>query len=89
MGKINNTLTVLRDEKLTVFSDNIKIDPAIEALPLGPKTRKEVAREYDVTLKTLRCRLRKAKIDVPGGIIFPKTLKNIYNALGLPKNLVT
>jgi DNA invertase Pin-like site-specific DNA recombinase len=66
-----------------------KYDPVIESLSLKAKTRQEVADEYGITLKTLRMRLKKAKIRIPPGRLFPKTLKIIYSKFGMPGGLKT
>jgi hypothetical protein len=64
-----------------------EFDPVIESLALRAKTREEVAEEYGFTVKTLNVKLKEENIYVPPGVILPKTLKTIYNALGLPPGL--
>lgn len=62
-------------------------DPFIESLQLTVKTRETVAREYNVTPKTLVSRLEKNKIFLPRGTLFPNTIKLIYHTLGCPASL--
>jgi hypothetical protein len=79
----------LKDKARALFFEKMKFDPDIESLVLRPKTRMEIAEEYGITVETLRCRLRGAKVKIPPGIIFPKHIKLIYYALGIPPNLKT
>ena len=58
----------------------------MEALHLKAKSRQEVADEYGICVKTLVSRLEAAGVILDPGIIFPKTLKIIYDTLGLPPN---
>ena len=53
---------------------------------LKAKTRQVVAEEYGVSVKTLNRRLKKACVFVEPGVFFPKTLKIIYETLGIPSN---
>jgi hypothetical protein len=46
-----------------------------------------VANEYGISLKTLSLRLKKAKIKIPPGRLFPKTLRIIYSKFGMPSGL--
>ena len=62
-------------------------DPVIESLVLKAKTRQEVADEYGICVKTLNSRFEEVSIIIGPGLIFPKTLKIIYYALGLPAGL--
>jgi hypothetical protein len=54
---------------------------------LKAKTRQEIADEYGICVKTLNSRLEEANIFVGPGLVFPKTLKMIYDTLGVPKNI--
>ena len=56
----------------------------METLTLKAKTRQEVADEYGICVKTLLSRLEEAGIILDPGLIFPKTLKIIYDTLGIP-----
>lgn len=56
-------------------------------LILKAKTRQEVADDYGICVKTLNNRLAKANIIVGPGLIFPKTLKIIYETFSGPKVL--
>ena len=53
-------------------------------LQLTPKTRIQIANEYDVDYKTLMRRLKKHEIDLPPGLIYSKNQKKIYESLGYP-----
>jgi len=68
------------------LSSNISV---MEKLILTVKTRQEVADEYGICEKTLVSRLEAAGVILDPGIIFPKTLKIIYDTLGMPPNLKT
>lgn len=59
----------------------------METYSLKAKTRQDVAKEYGICIKTLNRRLDKANIIVETGIVFPKTLKIIYDTFGVPENL--
>jgi hypothetical protein len=50
------------------------------------KTRQQIAREYGISVKTLNRRLAKVNIVIERGILFPKTLSEIYASLGVPKS---
>lgn len=63
-------------------------NPLIESMKLTVKTRQQVAAEYGTTVHTLVCRLRANGIELPRGNIFPKTIKEIYYALGIPAGLM-
>ena len=56
----------------------------METLILKAKTRQQVADEFNITVKNLNKRLDKAKIILEPGLIFPKTLKIIYETFGAP-----
>lgn len=64
-----------------------KFSSIIETLELRPKTRQEVANEYGISVNTLKSKLVMLNIALSPGLIFPKTLKTIYYALGLPPYL--
>lgn len=53
----------------------------------GIKTRQQVAEEYGICVKTLIRQLEFARVILPPGVIFPKTLNLIYDTLGHPKKL--
>jgi DNA-binding phage protein len=55
---------------------------------LETKTRQQVAKEYGISTKTLYRRLKKANIPLSPGLIFPKTLDDIYYTFGVPKCLL-
>jgi len=57
----------------------------METLILKAKTRQEIAEEYGICRKTLSRRLKKAKIYIDSGLIFPNQLKVIYETFGVPK----
>ena len=63
-----------------------KSDPVIDSLILKVKTRQELAEEYGICVKTLKRRLEKVNIETGNGLIFPKTVKIIYETLGVPKS---
>jgi transcriptional antiterminator len=66
---------------------NRSSDPFIYSLPLKVKTRLEVAEEYGISVRTLSRRLKKSKISLPNGIIFPNQLREIYYILGVPAKI--
>lgn len=53
-------------------------------LNLKAKTRKEVAIEYGIKVRTLYRWLKKEDIRLPSGLIKPKHLKMIYETFGHP-----
>jgi hypothetical protein len=59
----------------------------IETLRLMPKTQQQVAGEYGISVNTLKNRLKLTRIELPKGMIFPNTQKEIYSKLGLPAGL--
>lgn len=63
------------------------MDYYIESLQLTVKTRETIAREYNVTSKTLIRRLKKKGILLSPGTLFPNTIKLIYHTLGYPAHL--
>lgn len=48
------------------------------------KTRLQMATEYGVDYKTFMRLLKKHDIQLPRGLIYPKSQKNIYEHLGYP-----
>jgi hypothetical protein len=66
-----------------------EFDQNIESLLLKPKTRQQVADEYGISVNTLKNRLKRIRIKLPKGLIFPSTQKIIYSRLGLPSGLKT
>ena len=62
-------------------------EPFIDSLPLKVKTRLEVADEYGISVRTLLRRLKRNKISLPHGSVFPNKLKEIYYSLGVPAKL--
>jgi hypothetical protein len=55
--------------------------------PPFPKTRAQIAIEYELSAKVLRRKLKEAKIKLPPGQILVKDQKRIYRALGPPSYL--
>ena len=84
---INNHVHLNRPLRKLLSFKNSRYNPALDTLTLKVKTRQEVANEYGILLKTLSLRLKKAKIKIPPGLLFPKTLKIIYSKLGMPSGL--
>ncbi len=65
--------------------ENIKYDPLIETLGIKVKTRKELAAEYGISVKTLNKRIKEAGLEIPTHkLLFPNKLKLIYYTLGIP-----
>jgi predicted transcriptional regulator len=56
------------------------LSPALT--PLKPKTKKEIASEMDINLRTLQRKLKKLGLDIPRGLIFPEQQRLIYQELG-------
>jgi len=56
----------------------------LDSLTNRAKTKKEVADEYGICVKTLNDHLRKKNIRQIRGLLFPETLREIYKKLGLP-----
>jgi hypothetical protein len=50
------------------------------------KTKQQMADEYGVCRKTFQTLLRKKRIILDRGLIYPKDQLKIYNKLGFPKN---
>jgi hypothetical protein len=59
----------------------------MENLNLKAKSRKQVALEYGISTKTLKYRLAEKRIEINPGLIYPKTLKLIYETFGHPEGL--
>jgi DNA invertase Pin-like site-specific DNA recombinase len=57
----------------------------MEVLILKAKTRKEVASEYGISVKTLNRWQKKENINLPPGLIKPLHLQIIYDTFGGPK----
>lgn len=51
-----------------------------------PKTRQELAKEYNVSTKTFRKWLKECNIELPKGVLPPKIVEVIYQRLGVPEN---
>jgi hypothetical protein len=50
-----------------------------------PKTRKEIAVEYNTTVKIINSQIEHYKLDIAEGVLlFPKQQKMIYEVLGYP-----
>ena len=49
------------------------------------KTRQQLAVEYGICTKTLNKWLKRTQLEVPRGLIPPKTQSKIYNKLGIPR----
>ena len=65
--------------------ENIKYDPLIETPGIKAKTRKELAAEYGISVKTLNKRIKEAGLEIPSyRLLFPEMLKQVYSALGIP-----
>jgi len=52
----------------------------------GAKTRKEVAGEYGISIRTLYRWFKKANLHIPPGLIDPNHLHIIYEIFGDPKD---
>jgi hypothetical protein len=62
----------------------MKSDPVVESFSRRPKYRQDIAVDYGISVETLRRRLRKAKIWLQPGLIYPRHLRFIYHILGPP-----
>jgi len=49
------------------------------------KTRQQVAEEYGISRKTFYRWMKREKIALSNGLIYPKDMKVIYERLGTPK----
>jgi hypothetical protein len=56
----------------------------VESLHLEPKTRQQIPDEYGISVNTFKTKLKRVRIELPKGLIFPATQKLIYHKLGLP-----
>ena len=65
------------------FAINIE-DPLIHNLSRDPKTRTQIADEFNVSVRTINRWLRKKNLEIPQGLICPGDLRIIYAALGPP-----
>ena len=54
---------------------------------LAFKTRKQIADEYGISIKTLTIRLKKEGIELPLGNVTPKYLRMIYDLFGMPHQI--
>jgi transposase len=52
----------------------------------GAKSRKEVAKEYGISERTLYRWFKKANLTIPPGLIDPNHLQIIYETFGDPKD---
>ena len=50
------------------------------------KTREQIAREYNISSKTLKKWLDKENIVLPRCLINPKNINKIYETFGIPNN---
>ncbi|MHA7129954.1 helix-turn-helix domain-containing protein [Algoriphagus namhaensis] len=50
------------------------------------KSRQEIAEEYGISSRTLTRWLHKAELDLPKGLLSPKSQKLIYEKFGKPKS---
>lgn len=51
------------------------------------KTKQQMADEYGVCIKTFDRLMKKNKIKLDRGLIYPKQQLNIYNKLGFPNSI--
>jgi hypothetical protein len=51
------------------------------------KTRQQLAAEYGLHRNTFTRRLKRAGIQLPPGLVYPKEQQKIYEILGAPPNL--
>jgi DNA invertase Pin-like site-specific DNA recombinase len=61
----------------------------MDSLTFIAKTRIELAIEYGISVKTFSRWIRKAKIELPSGLIDPYHLRIIYGTFGIPANTRT
>jgi hypothetical protein len=54
-------------------------------LKLQPKTRQQIAEEYGIHRSTFNRKLKRHGIELPKGLVMPKDIRKIYNAMGLPE----
>jgi hypothetical protein len=59
----------------------------METYGLKAKTREQVSGEYNTTVRTLIRRLKRKGVILEPGLIFPNTLKIIYDTLGRPEKV--
>ena len=57
--------------------------------PTFPKTRLQIAAEYNMDIKAFRRKLKQAGIELPRGQIIPADQIRIYRALGAPSYVWT
>ena len=63
----------------------MEIDYKDLSFPINAKSRQEIAEEYCISTKTLNRWLKRAKLNIPNGLITPLNLLKIYGVFGLPK----
>lgn len=51
-----------------------------------PKSRKQLADEYKINVKTLAKWTKEKGIILPKGLLYPKKVEEIYEKLGFPRN---
>lgn len=56
----------------------------MKSIILTAKTRQEIANDYGISIKTLNRWIKKAKLDLPSGLIDPLHLRIIYETFGIP-----
>lgn len=66
-------------------SQNSIIDSP-DSLPSSAKTHQQIAREYGVSVRTLRRWIRKAGLEIPSGLISPYYQLMIYQTFGQPRH---
>ena len=57
----------------------------METPRIKAKTRQQVAEEYGICVKTFNRRLKKAKIQLQSGLIYPCDIRKIYKKFGYPQ----
>ena len=72
-GKIGEETGIVGGEEFFTFSSDV-----------SDETRAEIASEYKITPKTLRCWVKKAQLNLPSGYLTPRYQKLIYDTFGYP-----
>ncbi|MBN1183729.1 MAG: helix-turn-helix domain-containing protein [Bacteroidales bacterium] len=62
-------------------------DINLDSLILKAKLRNEIAEEYGISRRTLSRWFKKARLNIPSGLIDPYHLTIIYRTFGFPTNL--
>lgn len=57
-----------------------------DSLPSFVKTHQQIAREYGISVRTMRRWIRKAGLEIPSGLISPNYQLIIYQTFGLPRH---